>query len=317
MHSFNETIIKPDVSDTSELPDANIDRFDETEGWQNSIELPNDTGGWQDSIELSGDLEKWQDSIELDGLDTTTHRHGDETQERPISGHSAGNPFEMQTEPHVMDASHPQISDKDWSPINRAVSGKTIDEPTLDGNTTINERAKSEVNESDYPSTYKDRMGQTPRDDGERGEWQGERGESIYVPKDSEIKEILEEYEIEGIAYEDAIPDFSPCSESTVVIDNMTDNRNGPPVEGSNFQQCDQKCAEQWNEQCREGRSDWSARDVVNWRREHGYSWHERNDMKTCDLIPTKVNAYFGHLGGVGEYIRLSNSNLMEEIFDE
>ena len=37
------------------------------------------------------------------------------------------------------------------------------------------------------------------------------------------------------------------------------------------------------------------------WREENGYSWHERNDMKTCDLVPTKVNDYFGHLGGVAE----------------
>ena len=44
-----------------------------------------------------------------------------------------------------------------------------------------------------------------------------------------------------------------------------------------------------------------TARDVSQWRKENGYSWHERNDMKTCDLIPTKINAYFGHLGGVSE----------------
>lgn len=316
MQPFSEVPIKPDVSGTVEMPETNVDRHDETEGWKNSIELPDDTGEWVDSIELPDDSDGWQDSINVDSVDDV-HRNGDGVEEQPISDHSADNPFEVQTDSHFKDAPHPQIPDKDWPAINRAVSGKSIDEPTLDGNTTIDERAKSEANEGDYPSTYKERMDQTPRDDGERGEWQGERGESVFIPNDSEIKEILEEYEIEGIAYEDAIPDFSPCSESTVVIDNMTDNRNGPPVEGSNFQQCDQKCAEQWNEQCREGKSDWSARDVANWRREHGYSWHERNDMKTCDLIPTKINAYFGHLGGVGEYIRLPNSNLTEDVFDE
>lgn len=175
----------------------------------------------------------------------------------------------------------------------------------------------TDTNEGDYPSTYKERLDQTPKDNSERGDWQEERGESVFIPNDDDMKAILDEYGIEGIEYKDGIPDFSPCSESTVEIDHMTDNRNGPPVEGSNFQQCDQKCAEQWNEQCRDGRSDWTARDVANWRRENGYSWHERNDMKTCDLIPTKVNAYFGHLGGVGEYIRSSNKNIAEGIFDE
>lgn len=168
-----------------------------------------------------------------------------------------------------------------------------------------------------YPSSYKERIAQTPKDDGERGNWQGERGESAFVPEDDDIDAILEKYDMDGVEYKDGIPDFSPCSESTVEISNMTNNRNGPPAEGSNFQQCDQKCAEQWNNQYRDGTCDWTARDVADWRRENGYSWHERNDMKTCDLIPTKVNAYFGHLGGVGEYIRLSGNQSAEGVFDE
>ena len=59
--------------------------------------------------------------------------------------------------------------------------------------------------------------------------------------------------------------------------------------------------AEQWNAEARDGKTDWTARDVANWRRENHYSWHECNDRKTCQLVPTKVNDYFGHLGGVGE----------------
>ena len=65
MPLFNETPIKPDVSDTSELPEANVDRPDETEGWKKIIELPDDTGGWQDNIELPNDTGGWVDSIVL------------------------------------------------------------------------------------------------------------------------------------------------------------------------------------------------------------------------------------------------------------
>ena len=168
-----------------------------------------------------------------------------------------------------------------------------------------------------YPSSYKERIDQTPKDDGDRGDWQGERGESVFIPDNDDIEAVLGKYHIDGIRYKNGIPDFSPCSESTVEISNMTENRSGPPVEGSNFQQCDQKCAEQWSQQYRDGICDWTARDVADWRRENGYSWHERNDMKTYDLIPTKVNAYFGHLGGVGECIRLSENRSGEDIFDE
>lgn len=172
----------------------------------------------------------------------------------------------------------------------------------------------SETQENDCPSTYKERLDQTPRDDGERGEWTGKRGESKFIPNDKEISDILAQYGLDGIEYQDAIPDFSDCSECTVEIDNMTEKRRG---EGGNFEQCDEKCAEQWNKESRDGKSDWTARDVQKWREKNGYSWHERNDMKTCDLIPTKVNDYFGHLGGVGECRRRDSQNYLGGEFDE
>lgn len=149
--------------------------------------------------------------------------------------------------------------------------------------------------EEEYFSTYDERLRQTPKEDSDRGEWERERGESKFVPYDQEIIDILAEYGLDGIVYKDGIPDFSEVSESTVEIDNMTENR------AENFKQCDEKCAEQWNKEGRDGRTDWTARDVAQWRKENGYSWHERNDMKTCDLVPTKINDYFGHLGGVSE----------------
>ena len=30
-------------------------------------------------------------------------------------------------------------------------------------------------------------------------------------------------------------------------------------------------------------------------------TWHELNDVKTIQLVPTEVNGKFGHLGGVRE----------------
>lgn len=156
----------------------------------------------------------------------------------------------------------------------------------------------TEAKESDYPSTYGERLTQTPNETGERGVWTGNRGESKFMPNDKEMQDTLKKFGLDGIMYKDAIPDFSKCSACTVEIPHMTENRQGA---GNNFDQCDHKCAGQWNQECRDGRNDWVASDVREWRSANGYSWHERNDMKTCDLIPTKVNDYFGHLGGVGE----------------
>ena len=90
----------------------------------------------------------------------------------------------------------------------------------------------------------------------------------------------------------------------------MTDNR------ARNFKQCDEKCAEQWNKENHNGKNDWTARDISKWREDNGYSWHERNDMKTCDLIPTAINDYFGHLGGIAE-CKKNNINNDGGDFDE
>lgn len=164
---------------------------------------------------------------------------------------------------------------------------------------------------NDYYSTYDERLNQTPVENSDRGEWSGERGESDYIPSDEEVKDILSKYDKDSITYNDGIPDFSEVSESTVEIDNMTDDRAG------NFRQCDEKCAEQWNKEARDGKTDWTARDVKEWRQANGYTWHERNDMKTCDLIPTKVNAYFGHLGGVSENKKKNDAENGGSDFDE
>ena len=164
--------------------------------------------------------------------------------------------------------------------------------------------------ENNYYSTYKERIKQTPAEESDRGEWSGDRGESNYTPSDEEVKDILDKYDKENIKYEDAIPDFSEVAEATVEIDNMSE------VRVDNFCQCDEKCAEQWNKEGRDGRTDWTARNVKEWRQTNGYTWHERNDMKTCDLVPTQVNAYFGHLGGVSECKKRDAGNGESE-FDE
>lgn len=182
--------------------------------------------------------------------------------------------------------------------------------PSKDGNETGSER-KIETEKSEFQSSYEDRISHTPRD-GERGEWTGKRGESVYVPSDEKIKEILAKYGLDGIKYKDGVPDFSDVAKETVEIDNMTGQREGL---GGNFEQADQKLADKWNSECKDGKSDWTARDVAKWRKENHYTWHERNDMKTMDLVPTEIHQYFGHLGGCAE-CNIRDGKQQEE-FDE
>lgn len=122
---------------------------------------------------------------------------------------------------------------------------------------------------------------------------------------------MLGKFGLDGIEYRKAIPNFSEFAEATVQIDNMSTERL---VEGRNYNQCDQKCAEYWNNTAKDGKTDWTARDVAHWRAVNGYTWHECNDRVTCQLIPTEVYEYFGHLGGVSE---CGKANRQEGGFDE
>jgi NAD+--asparagine ADP-ribosyltransferase len=153
---------------------------------------------------------------------------------------------------------------------------------------------KSGLKEINYLSEYSERLRQTPKNS-ELGNWAGKRGESQFKVEDQTMKGKLKEYKQDGIGYKDAIPDFSPFSKSTVKIDHMTDQRP------NNFEQADTKCAAQWNKSMEGGRSNWTPRDISNWRKDNKHTWHERNDMKTCDLLPAVINNTFGHLGGVSE----------------
>lgn len=184
-----------------------------------------------------------------------------------------------------------------------------IDKPDLIANT---EKISSFWNnlELEVFSTYEERLCQTPRD-GERGFWDGIRGEANYIPYESKMRELLAEYGTDRVSYQDAVPDFSKFSEATVKIDHMSPMRQG---RGGNFEQADQKCAVLWNQMGRDGRTDWAARDVADFRRNNGLSWHECNDRKTCQMIPTEINDYFGHLGGVAE---CKKADRQEDLFDE
>jgi NAD+--asparagine ADP-ribosyltransferase len=44
-----------------------------------------------------------------------------------------------------------------------------------------------------------------------------------------------------------------------------------------------------------------TKKDIVAFRENYKYTWHELNDMETMQLVPTVINDKCGHLGGVGE----------------
>lgn len=207
----------------------------------------------------------------------------------------------------VLETKQPQIENyKEIKPETNMSVNETKD---YWDNTFSNEL--SDIHEGEHYNSYEDRIKHTPAEPTKLGDWEGEKGESEFKPS-SETEagqaaiEKLAEKGMDGIEYKNAEPDFSKCSEATVQIDHMTENRiNYVDAEGNmqigNFSKADEKCAEQWKSTGKDGKEDWSARDVADWRHENKCSWHERCDTKTMDMVSQDIHGYFIHSGGVSE----------------
>lgn len=176
----------------------------------------------------------------------------------------------------------------------------------IEENEILKEETQAENELVDLQSDYSERLQQTPKN-AER--WVGGadmRGECLCILDDTEVNKYLDNAGVNGIEYKNCIPDFTPVSKGNVEIPEMSEDRLG--ING-NFKQADMILAEQRG-------CDW--REVADWRIENKYTWHECNDRKTCQKIPSCINAKFGHLGGVAECRRAVTSDVeWEEEFDD
>ena len=148
-----------------------------------------------------------------------------------------------------------------------------------------------------FYSTIEERIKYGPAN-GNIGYFEGEVGNSKFVVENELVKEALAKDRETGIPFRNGEPDFSKVSEETVKIDNMSADRYGP---GKNFEQADRKCAEKWSNEKKDGRTDWTARNVENYRTENHFSWHERCDTETMDLVPQSIHSKVNHSGGCYE----------------
>ncbi|MFD0048962.1 pre-toxin TG domain-containing protein [Actinomycetes bacterium NPDC127524] len=139
-------------------------------------------------------------------------------------------------------------------------------------------------------SSYEQRVKTTPVN---KGKWSSERAESLFISdKTGEIKKYLDEAGVDGVDYKNGMPDFSPFSKGEIKLENMTNDRK------SNFSTADEELAKKWSTP----EQKWTADDIADWREDNKYTWQELNDLETIQLVPSKINKVFKHLGGVGEY---------------
>lgn len=120
---------------------------------------------------------------------------------------------------------------------------------------------------------------------------------------------MLNEAGVDGILYRNAVPDFSPVSRAEVEIDYMLggNGATGNKARDLNFQQANAKLAEKLNESPQLAQAfgmeagNIKVSDIEKYRVKNDLTWHELNDGRTVQLVPSEINSSFGHLGGVGE----------------
>ena len=156
--------------------------------------------------------------------------------------------------------------------------------------------------QTEFASSYEARINQTPAKTNPNAQFEGARGESLASLKpstDPKLKQILDEAGIDGIQYKNGVPDFAPVAKAQVEINHMVGGTGeiGTTARRLNFTQADEELARQFGME--PGKVTW--KQIDKYRRKNKLTWHELNDVKTVQLVPTDINGKFGHLGGVGE----------------
>lgn len=146
-----------------------------------------------------------------------------------------------------------------------------------------------------------------PRTPETHGEWDGERGNSMWLPERDYVPpeksrnpdkpysnpdhlpmgEILDKYGIEGIQFKDGYPVFDPVAKATTEIGDF--ETGGQEAKNHNFESADKALAEQKG--C-------TPEEVKTWRQDNNYTWHECEDKRTMQLVPNEVHANIPHNGG-------------------
>lgn len=176
------------------------------------------------------------------------------------------------------------------------------------------EKRNGKVVETDYgpadvekAEAPKDPRSYLPTD--EKGTIIGDResGTFEYIPDDEKTRATMAAYGQETVKYNDKHVDFSPYTnhetpwgetDCEVEIGHMTGERlDTADVEG-NYSQADAALAEKISQETGETVT---KEDIAAYREENGLTWHEVEDAKTMQLIPTEINDNCPHRGGVSE----------------
>ena len=153
------------------------------------------------------------------------------------------------------------------------------------------------------------------------GEWSGERGETMWIPADTQVQELLERYETNGIEYTDGIPDFSQLS----AFEYNLNETEFTEKNSEQFQSCNDGLSDYFSdladeyagEECDNPLENAKYREILKntfkcdeselnniqialeqREKPEGYTWHHTEKKGIMQLVKTEIHNSARHRGG-------------------
>lgn len=111
----------------------------------------------------------------------------------------------------------------------------------------------------------------------------------------AELKQWMDtNYEVNTVMYSHNEPDFYPFADKEIGVIRL---ENMPISRGKSYALASSQAAKNLSRKC--GRKV-TVNEIQKRMREGELTWHECGDRKTMIAIPTRINAVFTHMGGIG-----------------
>lgn len=306
-----DTNIEDDVACTENINDVFEDISSEAEGI--------------DSLEENSILQEQNEAEEF--LDNNDFEDGDTENNSEI----LHNDVEMQDE--VMDKStleeeisadaddNQEYSDGEVHAFTE--NDECVEENIFEDTETPAESVEVQLNEIDEETEFsveelQENINRTPINN---GEWNGERGESTWIPEDESVRETIGKYGADGIEYHNGIPDFDKFSAFDIELneDEFTEKNS------HQFTTCNEGLADYFSDlsdqlagtECEDPLENSDYRNAMmnifkcdeselediqlhlnEYETPYGFTWHHSQIPGRMQLIPTEIHVSARHRGG-------------------
>ena len=281
------------MSNEFEYDDAYSDSLDLSESSAQELSETEDIAT-AESVESTSDVSNSADAEHQESFEAFSDRPDDE---------SAEDEFDFSSIDRLDDSEQAENTEENSSDFEGLADPDLAD--SAESYETVEEDEKAEiikdfVDQNVTPSMLPKRNGQ----------WEGEEGNSKWIPDEDALvtwrkggethteayRDIMDRYGFDGIDYFNKEPNFKPYEDpfiQHVELESFSGERTGS---GGTYTMAGEAAAKRLSQETGE---EWTPQRVQDYMSAHGLTWHECADRKTVRAIPTEINAAFKHSGGI------------------